>query len=90
LIAEDGTRTFALCELMTHPDWQGKGVAHAVHDELLSRRPERRATLLVRQDNETARQAYFRWGWRQIGKLRPYPDAPHYDALMLDLERAAW
>lgn len=88
LIAEDGTRTFALCEIMTRPDWQGKGVAHQVHDELLYKRPERRATLLVREDNETARLAYFRWGWRQIGKLRPYPDSPHYDALILDLAEA--
>lgn len=27
---EDGTRTFGLCELMVHPGWQGRGVAHAV------------------------------------------------------------
>ncbi|WP_028936517.1 GNAT family N-acetyltransferase [Pseudonocardia spinosispora] len=84
-IAEDGTRTFGLCEIMTHPGWQGRGIAHQVHDELLYKRPERRATLLVREENETARAAYFKWGWRQIGKLRPFPDAPHYDALVLDL-----
>jgi ribosomal protein S18 acetylase RimI-like enzyme len=84
-IAEDGTRTFALCEIMTHPDWQGRGIAHEVHDELMRNRPERRATLLVREDNETARAAYFKWGWRKIGKLQPYPDSPHYDALILDL-----
>lgn len=84
-ITEDGTRTFALCEIMTHPEWQGRGVAHEVHDELLHNRPERRATLLVREDNETARAAYFKWGWHKIGKLQPYPDSPHYDALVLDL-----
>ena len=84
-IAEDGSRTFALCEIMTHPEWQGRGIAHEVHDELLHQRPERRATLLVREDNEAARLAYFKWGWRQVGKLRPYPDSPHYDALILDL-----
>jgi hypothetical protein len=27
-VTEDGRRTFALCELMTHPDWQGQGLAH--------------------------------------------------------------
>lgn len=85
LIEEDGTRTFALCELMTHPDWQGKGIAHQLHDELLFNRSERRATLLVREDNQTARRAYEKWGWRQIGKSRPFPDAPHFDALILDL-----
>ncbi|WP_084211225.1 GNAT family N-acetyltransferase [Pseudonocardia acaciae] len=86
LIEEDGTRTFALCELMTHPDWQGKGIGHRLHDELLFKRPEQRATLLVDSDNDTARRAYEKWGWRQIGKIRPgLPDAPHYDALILDL-----
>lgn len=84
-IAEDGTRTFALNEILTDPDWQGQGVAHQVHDELLNNRTERRATLLVREDNEKARAAYFKWGWRKIGKIRPFADSPHYDALILDL-----
>lgn len=86
LIEEDGTRTFALCELMTHPDWQGKGVGHQLHDEILHNRSEQRGTLLVREDNQTARRAYEKWGWRQVGKIQPgWPDAPHFDALLLDL-----
>lgn len=86
LIEEDGRRTFALCELMVHPGYQAKSVGHRLHDELLLSRPERRATLLVKDDNETARQAYEKWGWRQIGKIRPsWPDAPHLDALILNL-----
>lgn len=86
LIAETGHRTFALCELMVHPDWQRRGVAHAVHDELLHHRREQRATLLVQVDNAAAQQAYAKWGWRKIGKLRPFEDSPHYDALLLDLD----
>ncbi|REF00602.1 GNAT family N-acetyltransferase [Thermomonospora umbrina] len=82
---ETGSRTFAFNELMVLPQWQGKGVAHALHDELLRGRREERATLLVREDNAPAQTAYARWGWRKIGKLRPYPDAPHYDALLIDL-----
>lgn len=85
LLREDGSRTFGLCELMTHPDRRGNGVAHRLHDELLYNRPERRATLIVDVDNRTARRAYYRWGWRHIGKLRPFPDAPLCDALILDL-----
>ncbi|HEX6358229.1 GNAT family N-acetyltransferase [Actinophytocola sp.] len=82
---ENGCRTFALNELMVVPEWQGKGVAHALHDDLLGGRPEERATLLVREDNDAAQNAYTRWGWRKIGKLQPYPDAPNFDAMILPL-----
>lgn len=86
-ITEDGTRTFALCELMVHPQWQRRGIARALHSELMIHRPEQRATLLVREDNTVARRAYGSWGWRRFGKLQPYPDSPHYDALVYNLER---
>lgn len=83
--AETGDRTFAFNELMVIPEWQGKGVAHALHDELLGGRGEERATLLVREDNTSAQTAYARWGWEKVGKLRPYPDSPHFDAMVLGL-----
>ncbi|WP_208298013.1 GNAT family N-acetyltransferase [Actinophytocola oryzae] len=82
---ETGRRTFALNELMVVPEWQGKGVAHALHDALLGGRTEERATLLVREDNASAQTAYARWGWHKVAKLRPYSDAPHFDALVLPL-----
>jgi GNAT superfamily N-acetyltransferase len=82
---ETGSRTFALNELMVVPDRQGQGVAHALHDDLLHGRREERATLLVREDNLSAQQAYARWGWRKVGKLQPYPDSPHFDAMILPL-----
>ena len=85
LIAETGTRTFALNELMVHPDWQRHGIAEALHDELMAHRLEDRATLLVREDNLAAQTAYAKWGWKKIGKLRPYPDSPNYDALVLQI-----
>jgi len=83
--AETGNRTFALNELMVTPEWQGQGVAHALHDELLGSRNEERATLLVRENNTAAQTAYARWGWQKAGKLRPYPDSPHFDAMILPL-----
>lgn len=82
---ETGSRTFALNELMVSPEWQGKGIAHALHDELLAGRTEKRATLLVRENNNAAQTAYARWGWQKVGKLQPYPDSPHFDALVLPL-----
>lgn len=82
---ETGTRTFALNELMVIPERQGQGVAHALHDELLGGRREERATLLVREDNTSAQNAYKRWGWSKVGKLRPFPDAPHFDSMIIAL-----
>ncbi|GAA2636181.1 GNAT family N-acetyltransferase [Actinomadura fulvescens] len=82
---ESGSRTFAFNELMVVPEWQGKGVAHALHDELLNGRVEERATLLVREDNDSAQTAYRRWGWEKVGKLQPFADSPHFDAMLISL-----
>jgi GNAT superfamily N-acetyltransferase len=85
-IEETGARTFALSELLVRAPWRGRGLGHALHDELLTRRREERATLLVEQDNETALAAYARWGWEEFGKLRPsWAGAPELDALILPL-----
>ena len=85
LIAETGTRTFALNEIMVHPNHQRSGIARTVHTALMTGRTEDRATLLVRSDNEPAQAAYRRWGYTSIGKLKPFADAPVYDALILPL-----
>jgi GNAT superfamily N-acetyltransferase len=85
LVAEDGTRTFALNEIMVDERWRRRGVARSLHDALLAGRPERRATLLVDPSNTPARTAYLSWGWTVLGQLQPFPDAPVYDALVLDL-----
>ncbi|ROO83701.1 hypothetical protein EDD29_1208 [Actinocorallia herbida] len=84
---EDGTRTFALSEIMVRRAWTGRGIAHTLHDELLRGRTERRATLLVDPANPTdAYAAYLKWGWHKVSRLRPsWPSAPTYDVLMLDL-----
>ncbi|TMR27795.1 GNAT family N-acetyltransferase [Actinomadura geliboluensis] len=83
---EDGARTFALSEIMVCGQWKGQGVAHALHDALLGRRSEARATLLVEADNVTAYRAYSSWGWERVGQLRPnWPDAPLFDVLVLPL-----
>ena len=85
LLKEDGQRTFALTQLMVLPAWQRRGYARALHDALLSNRPEERATLLVKPDNIPARTAYLSWGWQVLGQLQPFDDAPVYDALLFYL-----
>jgi GNAT superfamily N-acetyltransferase len=83
---EDGTRTFALSEIMVARDHAGHGLAHALHNELFRCRNEQRATLLVEPDNLRAYRAYVKWGWQKASQLRPHwPDAPLFDVLMLPL-----
>jgi ribosomal protein S18 acetylase RimI-like enzyme len=83
---EDGSRTFALSEIMVGEEFAGQGLAHRVHDELLRPRGERRATLLVEPDNDRARRAYVRWGWQPVSTLRPnWVDAPQFEVLVRPL-----
>jgi hypothetical protein len=83
---ENGTRTFALSEIMVDHRYTGHGVAHALHDELLGARQEKRATLLVEPDNSPAYRAYLHWSWKRVSQLRPgWPDAPLFDVLILPL-----
>jgi ribosomal protein S18 acetylase RimI-like enzyme len=85
LIAEDGSRTFALNYIMVRREYRRRGIAKQLHDALLSARPEKRATLLVQPSNIAARKAYDRWGWYKLGDLQPFDDAPVYDAMLKDL-----
>jgi ribosomal protein S18 acetylase RimI-like enzyme len=73
---EDGRRTFAVNEIMVCPEWQRQGVARSVHPELLSGRPEQRATLLVEPDNVPAQAAYASWGWRKVADSSRSPTLP--------------
>jgi len=84
--AETGSRTFALSEIMVVRSHAGSGIAHALHDEILSGRGEQRATLLVEPENQRAYLAYQKWGWNKAGTLQPsWPSAPALDVLMRKL-----
>jgi ribosomal protein S18 acetylase RimI-like enzyme len=85
LTEEDGARTFALTEMMVRQAYRRRGYARALHDALLSDRHERRATLLVRPDNDAARSAYRSWGWYNVGDLQPFDDAPVFEAMVREL-----
>lgn len=85
---ENGRRTFALSEIMVSQEWTGKGVAHTLHDQLLSECAESRAVLLVEPDNTRAYRAYLHWGWSKVAQLRPgWENAPTFDVLILSLRK---
>lgn len=86
VVAEDGTRTLGLTEIMVLEAFRRQGHAKDLHDALLKRRPERRATLCVLPDNVPAQAAYKSWGWYRVGALKPTEDSPTYDAMILDLK----
>ncbi|MFF1416584.1 GNAT family N-acetyltransferase [Streptomyces sp. NPDC058280] len=85
LIAEDGRRTLGLFEIMLRAPWRGQGIAHGIHDELMSQRSEERAALTVEQAHPKVRALYESWGYRKVGEIQPTDDSPLYDALLLDL-----
>jgi ribosomal protein S18 acetylase RimI-like enzyme len=80
---------FGLCELMVSPEYQRRGIAKRLHDELLCHRTERRADLYVRKDNTPAQAAYKKWGWTKIGDVQPTPESPNFDELVLALPMEA-
>jgi GNAT superfamily N-acetyltransferase len=87
VVAETGTRTYALSELMVRAPWRKTGVSRRLHDALLSERTEERATLLVDQTHPRVHALYVSWGWQTLGDLRPrLPDAPLFHAMLLPLQ----
>lgn len=84
VIRETGDRTFALRELQVRKAHQRRGYGKMLADAILSGRSQERATLLVREDNP-ARRLYGKWGWREVGTMQPFPDAPIMKAMVLQL-----
>lgn len=87
LIEETGSRTFGLAEIMVREPWRKMGIARAIHDELLASRPEERVALLVERAHPRVRALYEEWGYRWLGEVLPFPDAPLYDAMIKPLDR---
>jgi GNAT superfamily N-acetyltransferase len=85
LTEETGSRTFGLAEIMVKEPWRKTGIARSIHDELLVRRAEERAALLVERAHPRVRALYEGWGYRWFGEVLPFPDAPVYDAMIKPL-----
>ncbi len=75
-VRDENEPIYIFREFAVHPDHQGEGYGHQIHNELLRDRPERLARLLVRADNVQATGAYLAWGWRKIASEQPFPDSP--------------
>nr|WP_206323962.1 GNAT family N-acetyltransferase [Streptomyces sp. HNM0574] len=73
---EDGTRTFAVSEIMVRPAWRGQGQAGRMHGALLADRREQRATLLADSSHVKTLNLYRSWGYVPLGEMRPADDAP--------------
>ena len=88
VLAETGSRTFALNEIMVRAPWRGTTIARRIHDAPIHTRPEQRSTLLVEQSLPKGRRRYEEWGYTWLGDLRPdVPYAPVLDAMILPLHQ---
>jgi len=81
----DGTRSFALNELLVRAPLRGRNLGRRLVDALLAERTEERAVLLAEPGNTAAQGRYRAWGWRKVGELQPFPDSPRFDSLVIDL-----
>lgn len=85
LTDESSGRTFAIIELAVTEPYRRRGIARALHHALICAAPEQRVTLLVRPEAKPAKAAYISWGYAKVGTVQPWPTAPIYDAMILDL-----
>lgn len=75
---ETGSRTFVLAEIEIRRDWQAEGVGRRIHDELLCRRQEERATLAANPAAEATHAIYEAWGWKRVGQV-PGASGDYFD-----------
>jgi GNAT superfamily N-acetyltransferase len=84
--AEHPGRTFALTELLVRASWRRQGIGQTLHDLILSRRCEERATLTVLPAAAAAQNAFQSWGWHKVARTRdPRPGSPVSDVLVTNL-----
>ncbi|MGH3615167.1 MAG: GNAT family N-acetyltransferase [Pseudonocardia sp.] len=80
-------RTFAIIELAMLRTHRQHGIGRELHAHLLAGLPNERVTLLVRPEAEVAQKVYHSWDYRCVGQIRPFDDAPIYDAMILSLRQ---
>jgi ribosomal protein S18 acetylase RimI-like enzyme len=77
-------RTFAVIELAVRAPHRRRGIARALHRQLLADIGTERVTLLVRPEPEAApaRSAYHSWGYEKVAQMRYEVDQPTYDVMV--------
>ncbi|HZG06070.1 MAG TPA: N-acetyltransferase [Streptomyces sp.] len=88
-VRETGSRTFAVNEILVRRPWRGTagaGTSRRLHEALLARRTEERATLLVDPTRSDGRlkAVYESWGYEEVGRQQPFPDSPVFAAMVRD------
>ncbi|MFF4448211.1 GNAT family N-acetyltransferase [Streptomyces sp. NPDC001502] len=79
----DAGRIFWLRELMVLPGLQNRGLGRQIHDTVIAGRSETVTALTCIIDNQPAHDAYLRWGYEIMGRIRHADDSPLYDAMFL-------
>jgi ribosomal protein S18 acetylase RimI-like enzyme len=75
-----------VADLLVRAAWRRQGVGRALHDLVLSNRPEERATLTVLPTATAAQHAFRSWGWRKVARTRnSHPGTPVADVLITAL-----
>ncbi|MGK5627768.1 GNAT family N-acetyltransferase [Streptomyces sp. URMC 123] len=84
---ETGERTFAVAGLAVRKPCRRQGIAARLHAALLEGLTVERVTLTARPEPEAApaRCAYRSWGYRLVGRFRPWGETPVYDSMILQL-----
>jgi GNAT superfamily N-acetyltransferase len=85
ITAEHPGRTFALADLLVRASWRRQGIGRALHDLILTGRPEERATLTVLPAAAAAQHAFGSWGWRKVARTQNGPGSPVCDVLLTTL-----
>jgi len=79
---EHAGRTFAVADLLVRASWRRQGIGRALHDLILTGRPEERAAVTILPTAAAAQHAFGSWGWRKVARTRTGPGAPVHDVLL--------
>lgn len=84
---QDDVTTFAVSEIMLRPQWRRRGLSSQLHDALIEDRGEALAVLFVDETHPKVLELYQSWGYDDVGRNRPFADAPLYAVMLKQLRK---